>query len=324
MPQLEQTTVVITGASSGIGRATARAFAARGANLVLAARRDDLLEEVARECRQEGVQAVPVETDVADLHQMNRLARTAVERFGGIDVWVNNAGVGAVGRFEETPMAAHRRVIETDLMGPMHGAYVALPHMQRQRHGVLINTVSLGAFAAPPFAAAYAAAKFGLRGFIDSLRQELRDWPDVHVCGVYPSFVDTPGIAHGANYTGHQLRPKGPALTPEHVAAAIVRCAEHPRREVLVGGMTRVAKVAHALVPGLVERIGPRLFGGAIARAPRGPVHDGTLFHPMWSGRGVSGGLNAGLGWVKPAAVATALGMTALGVAVASARIRRK
>jgi NAD(P)-dependent dehydrogenase (short-subunit alcohol dehydrogenase family) len=144
--------------------------------------------------------AVP--TDVTDPAAVAALARAAEEAFGGIDVWVNNAGSGVFGPYLDAPLALHRRTIEINLLGAMYGAYAALSRFQRQGYGVLINTISLAAWAPTPFAAAYTASKFGLRGFSASLRQDLGDHPDIHVCGVFPAIVDTPGFAHGANVSG--------------------------------------------------------------------------------------------------------------------------
>lgn len=157
--------IVITGASSGIGRATALAFAHQGASLVLASRNREALEAVATECNDAGGRAIVVPTDVTDAGAVQALADAALERFGHIDVWINNVGVGAVGLFDATPLEAHRRVIESNLMGHMHGAYAVIPHFRARGRGTLINMISLGGWVSAPYAAAYTASKFGLRGF---------------------------------------------------------------------------------------------------------------------------------------------------------------
>jgi len=275
----EGMSVVITGASSGIGRATALAFAERGARLTLAARRGRKLAEIARECERLGGRAQYLETDVTSAEAMGGLAKAAVRRYGGIDAWVNDAGVGAVGRFTETPIAAHEQTIKTNLIGYIHGAYAALPYFQRQGHGVLINVVSFGAFVAAPFAAAYTASKFGLRGLSESLRAELQDYPDIHVCDIFPGFVDTPGVAHAGNYTGHELHPYPPDK-PEAVARAIVRVAQRPRDKTSVGAIAKLAPLGYALAPGLARWTMARVMQYGLSRTPRQAPTSGGLFHP--------------------------------------------
>jgi len=163
---LDGALVVITGASSGIGRATAQAFACQGARLVLAARDPEALEEAAQECRQRGAEAFAVPTDMTLSDSVEHLATEAAQFGGGrIDIWINNAGVGAVGRFDETPMDAHEQVVQTDLLGYLRGAHVVLPYFKQQNGGVLINTLSVGSWLAQPYAVAYSTAKFGLVGF---------------------------------------------------------------------------------------------------------------------------------------------------------------
>lgn len=277
---LSQKTVVITGASSGVGRAAALAFAEAGAHVVLAARRQEALDEVAAECRSSGVEAEVVLTDVGDPLAMKTLAAQAIERFGGIDVWVNNAGVGAVGEFTDTPMAAHERVIQTNLLGYMNGAYAVLPHFKARGAGVLINTLSLGSWAPAPYSVAYSASKFGLRGFSEALRGELSHHEGIHVCDVFPGFLDTPGIAHAGNYTGREIKPIPPLSNPRRVARAMVRLAQHPRDAVTVGASARAVRLGHFLAPGLASRLMAR--GLALYFRQATPVRKtaGNLFEP--------------------------------------------
>lgn len=272
--------VVLTGASSGIGRATALALAEQGATVVLAARDRAALEAVAAECERRGGEALVVPTDVVDATAVRALADAAIDRFGSIDVWINNAGVGVVGRFDEVPIAVHRRVVETNLLGEMNGAHAAVQHFRQQQRGTLVNMVSIGAWAPTPYAVAYTASKFGLRGFSEALRAELRDLPDVHVCEVYPTFVDTPGFQNGGNYTGRRLKPPPPLLDPQQVAQAVVGLVKRPRDALSIGSVAWPSRLAHALAPGLLGRATKRLFDAALQRADAAPSTQGNLFDP--------------------------------------------
>ena len=292
MPKPKSLSVVITGASSGIGKATALAFARNGACLTLASRNAKTLAAVAALCEREGGQAQFSESDVTDAASMRAVAQAAVRRFGKVDVWVNNAGIGAVGRFTDVPVEAHDQVISTNLMGTLHGSHAVLPYFLARHAGVLINVVSFAAFVGPPFGASYTATKFGLRGLSESLRAELQDEPRIHVCDVFPGFVDTPGVGHAGNYTGHRLHALAPDR-PEQVADAIVRLARHPRDKVSVGAVAKLAPLAYALAPGLGRWTMNRMLGFAIARAPRQKPNPGALFAPGDTG-GISGHLPLG------------------------------
>jgi len=207
MPPTRPLTVVITGASSGIGLATALAFARAQARVVLRARGEAPLARAAAACRELGARALAVPGDVTQPAAMHRLAERAAEfGDGGIDVWVNNAGVGAVGLFDETPVAAHEQVVRINLLGYLHGAHAVLPFFKAARKGVLVNIVSLGAWAPSPYGVSYTASKFGLRGFSEALRAELVDYPQIRICDIFPATADTPGMRHSANYTGKALR----------------------------------------------------------------------------------------------------------------------
>lgn len=282
--------VVITGASSGIGRATAKAFACQGARLVLAARDEEALYEVLDECTDCGTDAVAVATDVTKSEQMKHLAERAAEFGNGrIDVWINNAGVGAVGSFEDTPLDAHEQVIQTDLLGYLRGAHVALPYFKAQQSGILINTLSLGSWVAQPYAVAYSAAKFGLRGLTEALRGELTEFPDIHVCDVYPAVMDTPGFRDAGNYTGHALKPPSPIYDPQLVAEAMVKCAITPRTTTTVGRAAHVARLSHFLVPGFNHLAG-WLTRWGIRRSPAAATSTGNLFAPPSGTRQMEGG----------------------------------
>ena len=283
--------VVITGASSGIGRASARMFAGKGASVVLAARREEALREVAAECEAAGGRALAVPTDVTDLGAVEELARRAVGEFGRIDVWVNNAGVISFGRFEEQPPEVNRRVVDTNLLGAMHGAQAALPVFRRQGSGVLINVSSGFGLVGSPYQAAYTATKFGLRGFSEALRGELLG-TGISVSCIFPGAVDTPAYLYAGNYSGRALGPKGRILPAEKVARALVRNAERPRREVIVGSSVRGLKALRALSPALYERAITRGVEGGMLREDPGETGPGALFEPDPRRTSTDGGFN--------------------------------
>jgi short-subunit dehydrogenase len=213
--------------------------------------------------------------------RQQRWRRRPLERFGDIDVWINMAGLAAVGFFERIPMETQRRLIEVNLIGVMNGAHAVLPHMLQRDRGVIINMASLAGRVPHPFAAAYSASKFGVAGFTDALRHEVLARSAVQVCGVYPSLVDTPVPLHAANYTGRTLRPVPPVLDPEDVADRIVRLALRPRRALRLG-LHHAAAPAYRLAPEAMGRAMGQLGARFLLHSgSEAPPTDGALFAPM-------------------------------------------
>lgn len=253
--ELKGAVVVLTGASSGIGRAAALLFAQRGARLVLAARDPDSLEEVAQECREShGTDAVSVVTDVRDEASVDALAQVAVERFGRIDVWVNDAAVYMMGALDECPTQAIKDLFETNILGMLYGLRAAMAAFRRTGRGVLINVGSVAGKVSYAKAGPYCASKHAVHAMTEALRQEIRG-TDIHACLVVPATVDTPLFQHAANYTGREILAMRPIYPATRVAEAIVSLAERPRREAVIGSAPRMMTLMDRLLPWLFERV---------------------------------------------------------------------
>ncbi|WP_119462038.1 SDR family oxidoreductase [Rhodospirillaceae bacterium SYSU D60014] len=291
MPRkLRDSVIIITGASSGIGRAAARAFAQEGATLVLAARRAPLLDEAEDECARLGGRAIAVPTDVTQPDAVEALARRAIETYGRIDVWVNNAAVTLFGRLEETPLEDYERVIRTNLFGYVYGARSVIPYFREQGAGVLINVASAVAAVGQPHTSAYVLTKWAIRGLSECLRMELRDAPGIRVCTVLPASIDTPLFQHAANYSGRAVQPMPPVYPPEMVADVIIDLAQHPRREAFAGLSGRIAALGHGVAPALVEPMMARQVERKhFQPLPAAPTR-GNLFEPMGEGADARGG----------------------------------
>jgi len=283
-------TVVITGASSGFGRGVALRLAEQGYNLVLAARRGGPLETLADAC---GGNAIAVSTDVGNPRDVEKLAQTAIAAFNHFDVWINNAGVAALGPFEEIPLEDHLRVVQTNLGGAIAGSHAAMRHFRRRGAGTLINIASMLGRTPAPYYASYCASKYGVVGLCDALRQELsaQEQTGISICAVLPMAADTPFYDHAANYTGRTLQPF-PITDAEQVVDAIVGLVETPLDEVTVGMPATAAMIAerlsHAVTHGATAAVTQVL---QMQEAPEAPVATGNLHGPVAIGTGVHGSI---------------------------------
>jgi len=237
---LSDQVVVITGASSGIGLTTARMAARAGAKVVMTARDEETLREEAQRIRDEGGEATFLAGDVADPETLSRVARHAVLTYGRIDTWVNNAGIGVYGLAEEVSLADMRRLFDVTFWGTVHGCLAALPRL-KENGGVLINVGSVDSEISVPYHSAYAAAKHAVKGFTNALRMEVeKEGAPVAITLVKPAGIDTPFFEHAKNYMEGNPKPPPPAYAPDVVARTILRCAERPVRDIIVGGSGRV------------------------------------------------------------------------------------
>ncbi len=248
-------TVVITGASSGIGKATAEAFAEQGADLVLAARGEKALTETAELCRKLGATVLAVPTDTSVAEDVQNLVKETLEFTGKIDYWVNNAGVLAFGKFEEIPVDVSDQIVKTNLLGYMHSAHAVLPVFKKQKKGVLLNNISIGGWMPAPYGTAYTASKFGVRGMVETLQGEVSDFPDIHICALYPGFQKSSGIEHAANYSGIKLSTPPPAFDPRKLAASIVKTAKNPIEASYPDWSAVVFKNLYELFPGIIRYV---------------------------------------------------------------------
>jgi NAD(P)-dependent dehydrogenase (short-subunit alcohol dehydrogenase family) len=284
--------VVITGASSGFGKGAALRFAKEGASVVVAARRGHLLQSLAHQCQLAGGRALAVTADVSEAEELQRLADAALASFGRIDVWVNNAGVGALGRFERIPLEDHIQVIKTNLIGVIAGSWVAWRQFLKQGSGTLINIASELGGHTVPYYSSYAAAKHGIVGLNDALRQELDAGKveNIHVCTVMPSAHDTPFFDHAANYTGHEIQAPKPLHDPENVIETIVRLAHDPKDKDVVGGDGIAKILLKKVAPGLQEAVMTKFMHRTqMEKAPHASNTAGALQRPIPQGTDVSG-----------------------------------
>jgi NAD(P)-dependent dehydrogenase (short-subunit alcohol dehydrogenase family) len=310
--KLKDAVIVVTGASSGIGRETALQLAREGARLVIAARREDPLETLQQECEQAGAQCLVVPTDVSVEDEVNTLAARAVQRFGRIDGWVNNAGVYALGSLEQTPLHVYRRVMDVNYFGVVHGTRAAAAHMKSQPHGgVIVNVSSEAGSISPALASAYTASKHAVRGFTSAVRQEFLKTP-VELSNVMPAGIDTPLFEHAANFSGMEAKAPAPVYPPEKVARVILKMLVKPEAEIYVGTVGPVMGAFRHAMPAAFDRVmRKQSLMGHFKKTPQGAT-EGNLYHPVAAGASVHGGyLGRTRQWARRIAVFTTLGFGA-------------
>lgn len=279
-------TVVITGASSGIGKATALDLASKQYRLVLAARGEAALQAVAIDCESKGAEVMAVVADVTNREDVERLASQALERFGHFDVWINNASVIYYGTFDDIPQEEFRKVVEVNLFGYVYGCQAALTYFKSQGRGAIINVASAyGAFPAP-YASPYVASKFAVRGLSASIRQELRGdgHRNIHISTVFPATIDTPVYHQAANRTGKKVLPVPPIYPVSTAVQTITELIDNPRDEAVAGYAARGGMLLYQLSPWAAERI----LGWYVRRlgyedSPEAPT-SGNLFSPLSQG----------------------------------------
>ncbi|ALK96487.1 short-chain dehydrogenase [Massilia sp. WF1] len=256
LKKLNDQVMVLTGATSGIGLVTARTAAEAGAKLVLAARDGDALDTLAHEMRQRGVEAVTVAADVGRMDDVERIGQAAIEHFGRIDTWVNNAGIGVYGSQEQVSLEDMHRVMQTNFWGVVHGSLTAVKLMKAHGGGAIINVGSEASDRSVPLMGTYAASKHAVKAFTESLRMELeKDEAPISLTLIKPAGIDTPFTAHAKNYMPHEPDLPPPVYAPELVAKTILHAAETPERDLFVGGRARLLSTLSGLMPRSVDRL---------------------------------------------------------------------
>ncbi|MGA6098449.1 SDR family oxidoreductase [Stutzerimonas marianensis] len=278
-----QPTVVICGATAGVGRATAHAFARAGYRVALIARGAAGLDDTARALRAQGATVLPIAADVADAEVIGRAADRVEAELGPIDVWVNAAMATVFGPVQQISAAEYKRVTDVTYLGFVHGTLAALRHMRPRNHGTIVQVGSALSYRAIPLQSAYCAAKFAIRGFTDSLRCELiHDRSRVRVTMVQLPAHNTPQFDWSRNKMDHRPQPVPPIHTPEVAARAILRAAQDAPRELWLGSASFKAIIGNFFMPGLLDRMMARqAWDGQLTDEPSRPDQPDNLFEPV-------------------------------------------
>lgn len=251
--KLSGTVAIITGATSGIGRETARAFAAAGSKVVVAGRRQERLNELVKEVESKGGQALAVTTDIADQGQVETLIAATVEKFGRVDILVNNAGVAIASRFTDMPLEDFRRLMDVNFWGAVFASRAVVPQMRKQNGGgVILNVSSIFGKRGMPFETAYCASKFALAGFSEALRAEVMS-EGIDVCTIYPGAVETEIFDAAANSTGLEMPNYVPKFPASQMAKLIVQAARFPQPEIIAALDAQAINIANTFAPALVD-----------------------------------------------------------------------
>ncbi len=280
---IEQQVVAVVGASSGIGRETALQFAQRNAKVVVSARTESGLASLVAEITALGGEAIAVPADISVFEQVQNIADRTVEHYGRLDTWVNAAGTAVISPFEQVTPEEFKRVIDVNLMGPVYGAMVAMPHLRRTGRGAIVTISSIEARRSMPLQTSYSASKHGLEGFMDALRSELKyEGFPISITNILPSVINTPFYNKARTKLG--VKPTGipPYYQPSLVAEAILHAAANPTRDTIVGDVGRFVDSIQKIAPDLADTlVGAIAIPGQRTNTSKAANDPNNLFEPI-------------------------------------------